>query len=83
MPCVIGFKVPFGAQSASFEVEKSTPDPVTAENMEVLALVGEGDAANLAEKVECLFGLKGLCIDDIDVVCLLGCHQHPLPGPNW
>lgn len=82
MPRVVRIKVPLGAYAASFEVEESTPGPVAAEDIEILALVGKCDTAYLAEEVKRLLSLEGLRVDDVDEICLLGRHQHPLSGPD-
>ena len=55
---------------------------IAAEHVEVLAVVGEVDAANLAEHIDRLLRAERLRVDQVDVVGLLGRNQYRLPAAS-
>ena len=82
MPWIVKVVISLGAHSTSFELEEPAPDTIAAQDVEVLALVDEGNTSNLSEEVESLLRLEGLRVDDVDKVCFFCSHQHALPRPD-
>lgn len=70
---------PLSAHAAPVELEQPPSGRVTAQYLQILALVHEGCATNLAEEVKGLLGLPCLCVIDIHEIRLLGRDQHTLP----
>jgi hypothetical protein len=70
-------------QPTSVELNEATSAGVTDEDIQLLAVLGEGYAANLSKYVDGLFLPERLTVDDVDVVRLLCRNKDWFTTAKW
>jgi hypothetical protein len=67
---------------APLELHESASRAVATEHLQIAALIGEADAADLTKDVKGLLAPKIAGIDDVDEVGLLGGDEHALAAAD-